>query len=112
MTREDEKVIEAMHNMGGGFARALSRAAMLADSENLTRIKATWPDYWERYKQMSEQKTYSVGDVVQVIAERLETYDGNDLETLANEVLEGSSPPEDYRYRYVGDSLFIREIHL
>jgi hypothetical protein len=38
-----------MHRQGGAFARALAHAAAAADAENLAKIKATWPELWERY---------------------------------------------------------------
>ena len=49
MTIEDLKAIENMHQRGGSFARALAHAAAAADPENLAKIKATWPDMWDRY---------------------------------------------------------------
>lgn len=47
---EDLAIIEAMRKYGGGFAAALARAALVADDENMMRIKATWPEYWASYK--------------------------------------------------------------
>lgn len=49
MTLADLKAIENMHQRGGNFARALAHAAAAADPENLQKIKATWPDMWDRY---------------------------------------------------------------
>ena len=49
----DSVIIETMLRYGGGFAKALARAAQLADSTNLARIKAGWPDYWQRYYYMA-----------------------------------------------------------
>ena len=49
MTIEDLKAIENMHQRGGNFARALAHAAAAADPENIQKIKATWPDMWDRY---------------------------------------------------------------
>ncbi len=49
MTLADLQTIEAMHQRGGNFARALAHAAAAADPDNLQKIKATWPDLWERY---------------------------------------------------------------
>lgn len=48
MTIEDLQTIESMHRHGGAFARALAHAAA-ADPENLAKIKATWPELWEKY---------------------------------------------------------------
>lgn len=49
MTIKDIKAIETMHKRGGNFARALVHAAAAADPENLAKIKATWPELWEKY---------------------------------------------------------------
>jgi hypothetical protein len=49
MSNSDIQAIEAMHRHGGAFARALAHAAAAADPENLAKIKATWPELWERY---------------------------------------------------------------
>lgn len=46
---EDLHTIDAMLRHGGHFVQALARAAQMADSENLAKIKATWPEYWRRY---------------------------------------------------------------
>ena len=57
MTRDDSMTIEAMLHCGGGFVRALARAAQLADADNLARIKAAWPEYWSQYTEMSQWDT-------------------------------------------------------
>jgi hypothetical protein len=49
MSRADFKVIENMHLFGGSFVYALARAATKADPENLAKIKAAWPELWEKY---------------------------------------------------------------
>ena len=49
MSGADYKVIENMHLFGGSFVYALARAATKADTENLEKIKTTWPDIWEKY---------------------------------------------------------------
>jgi len=55
---EDFDVVSAMIEYGGSFVRKLGAAALVADPENLDKIKATWPDYWATYaltaKQLSE----------------------------------------------------------
>ena len=53
-TISDDAVIQAMRYHGGGFARALAEAAARADSTNLSRIKAAFPDFWERYQCAAE----------------------------------------------------------
>jgi hypothetical protein len=49
MSNSDIQTIESMHRHGGAFARALAHAAAAADAENLAKIKATWPELWEKY---------------------------------------------------------------
>lgn len=56
MTYEDIKVVDAMKQYGGGFVNALAEAAMRADSDNLRRIKETWPEYWDEHKQLANYK--------------------------------------------------------
>jgi hypothetical protein len=52
----DVEVIDAMRRYGGGFVKALAEAAARADDENLGRLKAAWPEYWERYSEMAKQR--------------------------------------------------------
>ena len=49
MSIADLQAVENMHRHGGAFARALAHAAAAADPENLAKIKATWPEMWEKY---------------------------------------------------------------
>ena len=51
----DKKTIETMMEYGGSFVRKLGAAALVADQQNLNRIKATWPEYWEQYIRMAKQ---------------------------------------------------------
>ncbi len=47
----DEQVIVA-HNMelyGGSFEQNLGRALLYADKTNTAKIKATWPELWEKF---------------------------------------------------------------
>ncbi len=46
---------EAMKRLGGSFVQHLGWAARYADSENHAKIKATWPEYWAKYKELGEQ---------------------------------------------------------
>ena len=52
---KDSDVINTMIEYGGSFVRKLGAAAIVADSENLAKIKATWPDYWSQYARMAKQ---------------------------------------------------------
>lgn len=54
MKPEDVKTIQAMIRFGGSFVKALGHAAFAADAENLQKIKDTWPEYWQRYTEMSQ----------------------------------------------------------
>jgi len=48
-------VIETMMEYGGSFVRKLGAAALVADPENLRKIKNAWPDYWAQYGRMAKQ---------------------------------------------------------
>ena len=49
MSTEDMQTIDRMQRYGGSFAAALAIAARSADSDNLQKIKDTWPGFWLRY---------------------------------------------------------------
>jgi hypothetical protein len=51
----DKKTIETMMEYGGSFVRKLGAAALVADQDNLAKIKSTWPDYWAQYDRMAKQ---------------------------------------------------------
>ncbi len=51
----DFDVAFTMIEYGGSFVRQLGAAALVADSDNLAKIKATWPDYWDQYTRMAQQ---------------------------------------------------------
>lgn len=51
----DKKTIETMIEYGGSFVRKLGAAALVADDQNLRRIKNTWPEYWDQYTRMAKQ---------------------------------------------------------
>jgi len=42
---KDIDVINTMIEYGGSFVRKLGAAALVADTDNLAKIKQTWPDY-------------------------------------------------------------------
>ena len=52
---KDSDVINTMIEYGGSFVRKLGAAAIVADTENLAKIKQTWPDYWAQYSRMAKQ---------------------------------------------------------
>jgi hypothetical protein len=49
---EARRVRRAVNAFGGGFMTALGQAMAHADSENLAKIKRTWPDEWAQYLAM------------------------------------------------------------
>ena len=51
----DRQIINTMIEYGGSFVRKLGAAALVADQQNLNRIKATWPEYWAQYARMAKQ---------------------------------------------------------
>jgi hypothetical protein len=52
---KDFDVASTMIEYGGSFVRKLGAAALVADPENLAKIKAAWPDYWSQYDRMAKQ---------------------------------------------------------
>ena len=52
--KKNATVIDAMQRWGGGFVQSLAQAARRADSENLRRIKAAWPEYWRQYAELAQ----------------------------------------------------------
>ena len=66
MTELDYKVINAMSKYGGSFVQSLAICAMRADANNLAKIKATWPDYWQEYTNFAkrEEIEFSGNDLV------------------------------------------------
>lgn len=57
MTREDEnRLLEAMHKYGGGFASHLARAWMSADMQNRAKLRMAFGDLLEGYRQFLDDK--------------------------------------------------------
>ena len=48
-------MVAAMHKYGGSFVRALSECFILADSDNLTRLYRTFPEYVKQYTGMAQE---------------------------------------------------------
>lgn len=44
---------QAMIIYGGSFMSNLGKALQYADSENQRKIKETWPEDWQRYRDMA-----------------------------------------------------------
>lgn len=53
---DDWDVTDAMKQHGGGFVIALAELWRRGDEDNRRRIKAAWPEYWERYAGMARAK--------------------------------------------------------
>ena len=58
MLISDERVdvAENMIKYGGSFVKALGEALIHADLNNIKRIKATWPEYWNQYLNFGKDK--------------------------------------------------------
>jgi len=52
----DYEIAEAMLT-GGSFVYCLGRAWYSADESNRARLKAAFPEYWERYTEVARQST-------------------------------------------------------
>jgi hypothetical protein len=52
MNEEDYQVVENMETYGGSFVKALAGCFRAADYENFTKLKTTFPEYWDEYKGM------------------------------------------------------------
>ena len=46
----DHRILEAMSKYGGSFAKAIAKAALLADDDNYNKLKQAFPELWERYE--------------------------------------------------------------
>ena len=53
MKYEDIQIIEAMESQGGGFVQSLAACFRKADHINFEKLKNAFPEYWERYKNLS-----------------------------------------------------------
>lgn len=55
MADEVEKcfVSMAMRDYGGSFVKCLGKLLLLADEDNVAKIKATWPEYWKKYEEFA-----------------------------------------------------------
>jgi hypothetical protein len=53
MTPTDYQIVEAMIALGGSFVQHLGRAWRCADAHNRERLRNTFADYWETYKELA-----------------------------------------------------------
>ena len=56
MTSDDRFTLAAMRAYGGSFFQHLGLAALYADENNLAKLKAAFPEEWEKYEQMSKRE--------------------------------------------------------
>ena len=57
MNEQNHRAARLMEKLGGGFASALAVAYFRADADNQARILAAWPELFERYRRMDQEKT-------------------------------------------------------
>lgn len=50
MSIQDSRIIDAMSQYGGSFAKAIANAAKYADNDNYNKLKTAFPELWERYE--------------------------------------------------------------
>lgn len=55
MNEEDYEIVEMMQRYGGSFVKSLAETCHHADPINLMKIKTTWPQYWEEYKEIAKK---------------------------------------------------------
>ena len=58
MTDRDEVLIvaENMSEFGGSFVKLLGETLLLADDNNVERIKKAFPEYWVKYKNFKNKE--------------------------------------------------------
>lgn len=49
----DYATVSTMADEGNHFEQAIARAALLANYDNLLKMKATWPEIFEKYRILS-----------------------------------------------------------
>ena len=50
MTTHDLRIVDAMSQYGGSFAKAIANAAKYADNDNYNKLMQAFPELWERYE--------------------------------------------------------------
>jgi hypothetical protein len=60
----DLEVIAQMETLGGSFVKALANAARHADVINLSKIKATFSDYWKTYAEHARRARERKGGTI------------------------------------------------
>lgn len=62
MNDNDIRAWEVMMTDGGSFTKALAACMLAADGENLRKIKATWPELLETYRQAAKLRNKPLGE--------------------------------------------------
>jgi len=55
MDEQEMKIVEAMSKYGGSFVKALAEAYRRGDARNRGRLRVTFAEYWETYKEMIDE---------------------------------------------------------
>ena len=55
-SEEDWKVIENMRKFGGSFVNSLGDCFLRADATNYAKLRKTFPEYWNEYRDIGEKK--------------------------------------------------------
>jgi len=55
MSTNDLHVSEMMEKYGGSFVEALSVCIHKADDVNIEKLRAAFPEYWEKYAEMYDR---------------------------------------------------------
>lgn len=60
----DYDVWMAMKTYGGSFVQHLGELFLFADSTNHAKLKAAFPDYWAKYRELAILKAARAGETV------------------------------------------------
>lgn len=51
MSEEEYRIVENMRTYGGSFVKALAECFTRADRQNFNKLKVTFMNYWQEYKE-------------------------------------------------------------
>ena len=60
-TPTDNEIVSAMVVYGGGFVKSLAESFRRADEINFARLKAAFPDLWEKYTRLAVARPLAEG---------------------------------------------------
>jgi hypothetical protein len=55
MNEEELDIVEKMAKFGGSFVKSLAECFLHADPINFLKLKNTFPEYWEEYKNFGKK---------------------------------------------------------